>query len=85
MKYKYVSIIILSLISLITLMILSGCNVSMGETEKRFILVSDEGTFRIYYEKSTKVMYSVSNGYYNFGTVTLLVDQEGKPLLYKGE
>jgi hypothetical protein len=26
-----------------------------------------------------------SNGSYNCGTVTLLVDSEGKPLLYKGE
>lgn len=85
MKYKYISIIILSLLSIIMLMILSGCTVSMGETEKRFVLVSNEGNFDVYYDKITKVMYAVSCRYYNLGNVTLLVDQEGKPLLYKGE
>lgn len=85
MKHKCISIIILSLLSIITLIILSGCTVSMGETEKRFVFVSDEGNFDVYYDKITKVMYAVSDGYYNYGTVTLLVDQEGQPLLYKGE
>ena len=30
-------------------------------------------------------MYAVSLGYYNCGTFTLLVDADGKPLIYKGE
>ena len=34
------------------------------------------------YDRTTKVQYAVSDGYYNMGTITCLVDAEGKPLLY---
>ena len=82
---KYIKIIILSLILVGMIFILSGCDVSTAKTESRFVFASDEGSFDVYYDKITKVMYAVSNSSYNWGTVTLLVNQEGKPLLYKGE
>lgn len=53
--------------------------------ENRFALVSDEIYFLIYYDKKTKVMYAVSSSQYNRGNVVLLVDADGKPLLYEGE
>ncbi len=37
----------------------------------------------IVYDKQTKVEYAISDAAYNRGTITLLVDQEGKPLLFK--
>lgn len=72
------------LISIVIMFCLTGCTSSIAE-ESRFIKINSEETFDIYYDKKTKVEYAVSNGYYNFGTVTLLVDSEGKPLLYEGE
>lgn len=53
--------------------------------EKRFAFVSSEPYFNIYYDKKTKVMYAVSDSRYNRGNVVLLVDADGKPLLYEGE
>ena len=36
-------------------------------------------------DKDTMVMYTVSEDKYNSGNLTLLVDKDGKPLLYQGE
>ena len=52
---------------------------------KRFIKINHEDYFDIVYDVETKVEYAVSYGQYNKGTVTLLVDKDGKPLLYEGE
>ena len=51
--------------------------------QSRFIQIDKNGWFIIVYDRTTKVQYAVSNGYYNMGTITCLVDAEGKPLLYK--
>ena len=51
----------------------------------RFVKINSENKFYIVYDIKTKVEYAISNGYYNRGTLTLLVDAEGKPLLYTGE
>lgn len=79
---KYISIIILIVIMLV---ILCGCtnSISKAETEEAFVKISDEGSFDIYYHKKTKVMYVVSDGFYSWGVATLLVNAEGKPLLYE--
>ncbi len=52
---------------------------------ERFIKINDEGYFDIVYDVETKVEYAVSRGQYNKGSVTLLVDKDGKPLLYGEE
>lgn len=49
----------------------------------RFIKIDTYNYGYIIYDKQTKVEYAVSDGAYNRGTITLLVDHEGKPLLYK--
>lgn len=41
-------------------------------------------SYRIYVDKITKVMY-LRNGVTYEGVFTLMVDQDGKPLLYEGE
>lgn len=59
---------------------------SYAENE-RFIRIynqSSKDSFRIYYDKETKVMYLISN-IYKGGGITVLVDADGKPLLYEGE
>lgn len=52
------------------------------DTSSMFVVIEEALSWRIVYHKETKVMYAVSAGNYNFGTFTLLVDEEGKPLLY---
>lgn len=50
--------------------------------DQMFTVVEDMGTFVVIYDNKTKVMYAVSDSQYNHGTVTLLVDENGLPLLY---
>ena len=38
---------------------------------------------QIVYHKETKVMYAVSCGSYNYGNLTVLVDADGKPMLWE--
>lgn len=54
---------------------------------ERFIQIynqSSKDSFRIYYDKETKVMYLISD-IYEGGGITVLVDKDGKPLLYGEE
>ncbi len=70
---------------------LSSC--SMKDVEKvntdantsMFVQVEMAGIWAVVYHKDTKVMYVVSTGSYNHGTFTLLVDADGKPMIYEGE
>lgn len=48
--------------------------------EDRFIKIQDWGDNFIVYDKETKVEYFVFEG-----GITVLVDKDGKPLLYEGE
>lgn len=50
----------------------------------RFVQVENAPTWRVVADRETGVMYAVSAGMYNLGTFTLLVDADGKPLLWKG-
>lgn len=83
MKRKLAYILILSML------LLSGCNKrieSVNDNNKdtsMFVLIEREGTWVIVYHKETKVMYAVSYGTYNSGTFTLLVDADGKPMLWE--
>ena len=56
-----------------------------GNNTSMFVTVEDTVTFRIVYNKYTKVMYAVSGGSYNSGTFTLLVNADGTPMLYEKE
>lgn len=59
-------------------------NGNVNASDYRFILVHNEGDLKIYCDKKTKVMYLVKS-IYKGGGITLLVDADGKPLLYEGE
>lgn len=79
------------IVILLLALILNGCNGKTASTpvvEKggtRFVKLSDEGTFEIYVDTATDIQYAVSDSPGNMGTVTLLVDKNGYPLLWKGE
>lgn len=72
------------------LLMLAGCTkaerVSKDPVDvSRFMVVEQCSPWIIVADRETKVMYAVSHGYYNMGTFTLLVDADGKPLLWEGE
>lgn len=72
---------------------LAGCGYSSesdirdGEkpNQKRFVLVEDYWSYEIMVDRETRVMYVVSNGAYNHGTFTVMVDESGKPLTWDGD
>ena len=72
---------------------LAGCGSSgesdIGDSEKsnqdRFVLVEHALSYEIMVDKETRVMYVVSNGAYNHGTFTVMVDEGGKPLTWDGD
>ncbi|MGM9935759.1 MAG: DUF6440 family protein [Candidatus Ornithomonoglobus sp.] len=63
----------------------NGVEDSSATDNSRFVTVesSVSKNWRVVYDKNTKVMYAVSDGVYNMGTFTLLVDENGDPLLYE--
>lgn len=81
-----VVIILISTFLVASLIVLSATvsNASILRGEK-FFKISNERSFRVVYDKDTMVMYTVSEDKYNSGNLTLLVDKDGKPLLYQGE
>lgn len=67
---------------------LCGCAPSESINEPRyqssaFVEVEDGSCWKILYHKDTKVMYVMSHGSYSYGHFTVMVDSEGKPLLYE--
>lgn len=77
---------------LLSVFLLTGCGntvsvhhsngVDKPERYSMFTVVEQTTIWQIVYHNETKVMYAVSYGSRNLGTFTLLVDEEGKPLLY---
>lgn len=72
-------------------LLLSGC--AKEEVEKtepepqnvsRFVVIEDAMHWEVVADRHTGVMYAVSRGGYNHGNFTLLVDADGKPLIWKG-
>ena len=89
MKHKILVMLVLST------MFLTGCSktkiVSVKDIQNsaddisRFMVVEETCSWLIYADRKTKVMYAVSKGTYNNGNFTVLVDADGKPLLWDGE
>lgn len=77
-------------IVLMVLLLATGCSTESGTKEEHvnvsmFMTVEYLGNWQIVADRKTGVMYAVSSGAYNRGTFTVLVDAEGKPLIYEGE
>ena len=69
-------------------MIFAGCSGEKAEASDKSRFMKIEGSsfeWSIYADRETGVMYAVSNGVYNHGTFTLLVDANGDPLIYEGD
>lgn len=85
------SVIAVAFAALVIAGVLSGCSSNpteskvVEETPSMFVMVESSGIWRVVYHRETKVMYAVSDGYYNKGTFTLLVNPDGTPMLYEGE
>lgn len=54
------------------------------DTPSMFVQVENGYSWEVYYHKDTKVMYVVSEGYYNAGTFTVMVNPDGTPMLWEG-
>lgn len=65
---------------------LTGCAaMDPSEDNHYFVDVHKEVGGSICYEIHTHVMYWMAEGSGSFGTLTLLVDADGKPMIWKGE
>lgn len=73
---------------------LTGCNYAKTEktydekdenSQSMFVEVEMTDSWKVVYDKETKVMYAVSYGLYTYGNFTLLVDENGNPKLWDGE
>ena len=83
---------ILLIITALTILLATGCAKVEKKTEQepvdvsRFERVEYMAVWGIVADRETGVMYAVSRGMYNQGTFTVLVDADGKPLIWdKGE
>ena len=87
MKKIIISLLIIIVVILVG-WLLKDITISNNYAEnERFIQIYNQYSkdgFRIYYDKETKVMYLISD-IYKGGGITVLVDKDGKPLLYRGE
>ena len=67
---------------------LAGCGggdaQSEAETPFVWIYYSRIATYCVGYDRDTGVMYSMSNGYDNSGTLTMLVNADGTPKVWEG-
>jgi hypothetical protein len=72
----------------------TGCDYaeveSVNEVEEEpassmFIEIENSYMWKVVYQRDTKVMYVVSDGSYNRGDFTVLVNPDGTPMLYKEE
>ena len=78
--------------ALVACMLLTGCGARMvkesdmksqGTAVSMFVELEEGSNYKIVYHRKTKVMYAISWGGYNNGTFTVMLDADGKPLLYK--
>jgi len=79
------------IVMLMLAVMLVGCGSSNesdagdGEKPKRFVMVEHTWDYEIMVDRETRVMYVVSNGAYNHGTFTVMVDENGKPMTWDGD
>ena len=70
-------------------LLLTGCEEGNNQQkeskqkESEFITIETSWTYKVVYNRYTKVMYAVSDGPENQGTFTLLVNADGTPMVYE--
>lgn len=68
--------------------VISACSIQEEEAPTNppmFEVIENDYYYQIVYNKTTKVMYAVSDDTHNHGVFTLLVNADGTPMTYKGE
>lgn len=69
----------------LAVLLITGCaKSSMANKDDRFFCIGHEFYFDIYVDSQTGVEYAVSTVAYNMGTLTLLVNSDGSPLIWEG-
>lgn len=53
------------------------------DSSSMFVCIEETGSWAVVYHKETKVMYAVSEGSYNHGTFTMLVNADGTPMVWE--
>lgn len=78
---------IIALVIVVLAVVLTGCSEVEEKTsgKSEFVIVEGTSSWYIVYSKKTKVMYAVSQGAYNGGTFTLLVNADGTPMIWEGD
>lgn len=76
------------IVMIVSALMLMGCKADSEMSEFQghglyFKIISTESGGNVVYDTRTGVEYWNSRGAYNFGTLTLLVDKDGKPLIYE--
>lgn len=64
---------------------MSNVQTTAPSNDSMFIKIETTEHWYVVYHKETKVMYVVSNDAYIQGIFTVLVDENGNPMLYGGE
>ena len=76
------------IVLLILAVMLISCSSSTeinARNADRFELIQSTSWCDVVVDTETGVEYAVSTGAYNWGNMTVLVDETGKPLKWKGE
>ena len=55
-----------------------------SDGKSMFVKIENGISWIVVYHRKTKVMYAVSEGSYNSGNFTMLVNPDGTPMLYEG-
>ena len=59
--------------------------IELNNTSMFVMVEKGNNSYLIVYHKKTKVMYAVSTGTYNAGTFTVMLNADGKPMLWDSE
>ena len=85
MKKIFISILIIILITIMAVILKDVIVIDSTANNDRFINILDEGQYEIWCDRKTKVLYLQSCRGGGYGGLTVLVDKDGKPLLYGEE
>ena len=89
MKMKWtIAVTVILLIGLLGMIVTLGVRseskseVTEGDPSM-FVRIEEGAYWDVYYHQETKVMYVMSLSSYNRGNFTVMVDQDGSPMLYE--
>ncbi len=75
--------LLVSVFAIVATAVLIGCGIeASASSEPMFVEVYESTYWSVVYNSETKVMYVVSDGSYNRGTFTLLVNADGTPMVW---